>query len=246
MRVVYYLNGEKLYAKSQYSDGKIRFNLNTGSHYSYVLELFPSLISVISQNITVAVDKSEALPGESVSVNIEVPPGYELISLYYLDSLGGRVTIEGGSFIMPNSDVSVGAELKRIVYTVNFVSDGMIISTKKYYYGDTVEIPEGLEKAGDGSYSYKFLRWAPTVDVVTKDVNYNAVYEKTPIVREEVRGLKISEGTLRILIIAGIFAVVTLLGIFPNIIIAIVLIIRRRRRGTALLRKRRKRKVEKS
>ena len=240
MRVVYYSNEEKLYAKSEYSNGKIRFNLNTGCYYSYVLEIFPSLITVLPQEVRVSVDKSEALPGETVSVEVNLPLGVELISVYYVDSAGVRVTVTGGKFEMPPFDVSVGAETKKIVYTVNFISDGMVISTKKYHYGDTVEIPVGLEKASDGKYSYKFLRWTPAIDVVTKNVDYTAVYERTAIIREENSGLKISEGTLRILIVAGITAVVFLLGILPNAVVAIVLIVRRRRRGIAILGKRKK------
>ena len=106
MRVVYYVGAEKIYVKSQYSDGKIRFNLNTGCHYSYILEVFPSLVSVLPQEIKVVVDKEEALPGEIVSVNVNLPVGTELVSIYYINSDGVRVTINDGKFSMPAFDVS--------------------------------------------------------------------------------------------------------------------------------------------
>ena len=240
MRVVYYVGAEKIYVKSQYSDGKIRFNLNTGCHYSYILEVFPSLVSVLPQEIKVVVDKEEALPGEIVSVNVNLPVGTELVSIYYINSDGVRVTINDGKFSMPAFDVSVGAETKKISYTVNFISDGIDISSKEYHYGDTVTVPEGVVKASDGNFTYKFLRWTPAVSEVKANVDYVAVYERTPIIREETDGLKISEGTLRILVLAGIIGLVFVFGILPNTVISIVLLIRRKRRGTALIGKSKK------
>ncbi len=237
MRVVYYLGEERLYAKSTYSDGRIAFNLNTGCHYSYILEIFPSQISVLPQEIKATVDKMEALPGEIVSVNVNLPQGYELISVYYVAPDGTRVTIGDGEFIMPDFDLSVGVETKKTVYTVNFVSDGMVISSKEYYYGDTVEIPDGVAKASDEKYSYKFKRWSPTVSAVTQDASYQAVYERTPIVKEDDSGLKISEGTLRILITAGVFAVILLCGVIPSLILSVIFIIKRKRRGTSIVNK---------
>ena len=237
MRVVYYSGEEKLYAKSTYSDGKIAFNLNTGYHYSYVLEAFPSRISVLPQEMKATVDKTAALPGEIVYVNVNLPQGYELISVYYVAPDGTRVEIEDGKFIMPDFDLSVGAETRRTVYTVKFVSDGMVISSKGYHYGDTVEIPDGVAKASDEKYSYKFKRWAPTVSTVTQDAIYEAVYERTPIVKEDDGGLKISEGTLRILATAGIFAFVFLFGLVPSLVISAVFAVKRKRRGTAIINK---------
>lgn len=238
MRVVYYNGAEKLYAKSEYSEGKIRFNLNTGCHYSYILEIFPSLISVLPQEIRVSADKCEALPGEAVTLSIDLPLGIELVTFYYVDASGARVAFDDGKFTMPNFDVIVGAETKRILYTVNFTSDGIIISSRQYYYGDTVEIPDGVVKASDGKYTYKFLRWAPAVASVTQNASYEAVYEKTPIVRQVDGGLKISEGTLRILVTAGIFVFVLFLGILPNIVISVILASRRKKRGTAIITRR--------
>ncbi len=238
MRVVYYQGEQKLYAKSEYSDGKIRFNLNTGCHYSYIMEIFPSLISVLPQEIRVVSDKTEALPGELVTLGINLPLGVELVTFYYIDASGARVTLPDAKFEMPNFDVIVGAETKKILYTINFVSEGITISSRQYYYGDTVEIPDGVVKASDGKYSYKFLRWAPQVTEVTQNASYEAVYEKTPIVKQDDGGLKISEGTLRILIVAGIFAFVFLFAIVPNIVISVILALRRKKSGTAILVKR--------
>jgi len=238
MRIVYYENGEKLYQKSTYSDGKIRFNLNTGCHYSYVLETFASRISILPLGIDVSVDKTEAFEGEIVSVSYNLQPGIKFKSLYYLDEAGKRVTIENGNFVMPSGDVSVGIEFEKISYTVVFVSDGMEISSKKYFYGDTVEIPTGVSKVSDENYSYKFKHWSPAVTDVYSDARYEAVYEKTPIVKTDDGGLKISEGTLRLIVTALILLTVVLLGAVPSVIISIVMLIRRKRRGLSLLGKR--------
>lgn len=238
MRVVYYIGEEKQYQKSEYSDGKIRFNLNTGCHYSYVLEIFPSLISSLPQEIRAVADKTEALPGETVTLSIELPLGMELVSFYYVDADGAKIPVTDGKFVMPNFDVIVGAETKRTLYTVNFVSDGITISSNTYYYGDTVEIPEGVVKASDGKYTYKFLRWAPVVTDVTESVSYEAVYEKTPIVKQDDGGLKISESTLRIIVVAGIFILVLFVGIVPSIIISVILSAKRKKSGTAIRVKR--------
>ena len=240
MRLTHYQNGEKLYEKYTYSNGKISFNLSTGCHYSYLLELFPFGISSIQQEIRAVADRREAFPGESVSVSVNMPQGVELVSIYYLDECDERVIIQNGKFIMPDFDVRIGVEVKKIVYTVVFISDGKIISSQPYHYGDTVEIPEGVAKMSDGDYSYEFKGWSPSVTKVFADASYTAEYEKTPIAKENDDGFRISEGTLRIVVTAGVFAAVFCAGVIPSAVISTVLTVKRKKLGTALLTKRKR------
>lgn len=65
-------------------------------------------------------------------------------------------------------------------YTVTFVNDdNSEISTRKYYYGDTVTIPQSPSKKGDASTTYTFAGWDKKVTTVTGDVTYKATYTST-------------------------------------------------------------------
>ena len=235
MGVIYYDEDEKLYAKSSVSSGKIAFDLNTGYCYAYVPDVFMPQISVISQDVSVIPDKYEAQIGELVFVNITLPLGTELISIYYIDEEGVRTLINEGKFMMPDSDVSIGVEIKKTVYTVTFISDGMVISSRKYHYGDTVMIPEGVSKANDEDYSYKFKYWAPLVTKVTENASYEAIYERIPLEKKDEGGLKISEGTLRIIMIVSVPLAVIMLGAIPSAILSVVFSIKRKKHGVALI-----------
>ncbi len=64
-----------------------------------------------------------------------------------------------------------------INYTVVFRdSDGTLLSSKTYHYGDSVEIPEDPVKPEDMKYRYNFNGWNKDVTVCMSDVEYVAVY----------------------------------------------------------------------
>lgn len=226
-RLFYVENGEKQYVRFNSNNGKIEFNLNTGRLYSYVSE---SSISIFSQSgITITLGKNTASPGESVSVEYLLPAGSELVELYYVGHDGNKVKIENGSFVMPDFSVTVGAEFKKIEYTVKFMSEETLISSSRYHLGDVVKIPENLWRADDDEYSYTFVGWTPEITEVTGDVVYYAVFEKTPIVKNEPDGLRISEGVLKIIVTAVLLLSLFVFGALPAAIITLVLFVKRRK-----------------
>lgn len=71
-------------------------------------------------------------------------------------------------------------------YTVNFVSEGVEVSTETYHYDDTVVVPEDPSKDATQEFSYEFAGWKVAGDnnntvltvipAVTGDATYEAVF----------------------------------------------------------------------
>lgn len=69
------------------------------------------------------------------------------------------------------------ARWEAINYTVTFVSEGKVLSTKtNYKYGKNVTVPEDPTKEADMTYTYEFAGWDKEVTPVTEDVTYTAVF----------------------------------------------------------------------
>ena len=65
-------------------------------------------------------------------------------------------------------------------YTVVFKDEnGTIISTKTYYYGADVVVPNAPSKAADNTYTYTFAGWDKEVVDCVADATYTATY--TPV-----------------------------------------------------------------
>lgn len=71
-------------------------------------------------------------------------------------------------------------------YTVTFLNDvldadgkNIVVSEKKYHYGEAITIPENPTKDADVEYIYDFKYWSPDVsEVCYGDAVYTAVYER--------------------------------------------------------------------
>lgn len=68
-------------------------------------------------------------------------------------------------------------------WTVEFVdSDGTVISTTKYKWGDEITLPTSPSKDSDVAYTYEFVGWDKAVATVCGgDTTYTATYQATPI-----------------------------------------------------------------
>ena len=67
-----------------------------------------------------------------------------------------------------------------VEYTVVFKNaDGTVLSTKTYYYGAEVAIPNTPTKASDNTYTYTFAGWDKEVVDCVSDATYTATY--TPV-----------------------------------------------------------------
>lgn len=217
------VSGKKTYQRYTISDAVLSFNLSTGLTYRFVAERSVTLVPCENASLTASVAQASA--GDIVELSLSVPAGYELAALYYLDGDGARHAIVGASFEMPASDVRVCVEVRRLVYTVTFISDGITLSVRKYNLGDTVVPPLDPQKLDDDDYSYAFVGWSPAISPVTGDATYTAVYEATPKEDGEDGGLKISPSVLRILVTGGLLLVSFTFGLLPNLVrIAVILV----------------------
>jgi hypothetical protein len=65
-------------------------------------------------------------------------------------------------------------------FTVNFYVDNNLYSSKKYKFGDKLEMPETPTKEETQEYTFSFTGWEPTVvSVVTKNVDYHGSFKQT-------------------------------------------------------------------
>ncbi|MBE6608119.1 MAG: hypothetical protein E7633_06165 [Ruminococcaceae bacterium] len=83
----------------------------------------------------------------------------------------------GNSINFANSEATITIKKK---YSVTFYDeDGTtVISSGKYFTGDTVTLPEEPKKPNDETYKYKFTGWTPAVaeTVTNTDLKYTATY----------------------------------------------------------------------
>lgn len=75
-----------------------------------------------------------------------------------------------------NIDYIAVYETEYIEYTINFVVDGETINSDIYRYGETVTPPQVSDKLDD-SYQYIFSGWNPTIETVSKNMTYTAVFQ---------------------------------------------------------------------
>lgn len=123
--------------------------------------------------------------GDNVSYQINIKQdGIEISNIIFMSSTSFIEPVDN-SFVMPEGDVSVHFEYKFINYVVEFYSDGELISTKTYKYGEKINPPANPFKADDENYSYTFAGWDKEFDTVTQDIKINAIFEKAEIIPVE-------------------------------------------------------------
>lgn len=179
-------------------------------------------------DITLTADKTACEPGDIVRVSYSVPTGVRVVKLYYIGEDGEKNVVSGSVFAMPAENVTVGIEYEYVTYTVRFASDGRVIHTATYKPGELPSFPGAPAKAADYDYTYTFVGWDKELVPVDGNVVYNAVYEKTAIVREPPKeGLVITEGVLRIIVLVIVIAIYVGAIAIPCVIIVIVKVVRR-------------------
>ncbi len=171
-------------------------------------------INILPSTIEIKSDVEEAEVGQIVSLELNgLPLGMKLDKLYVQDTNDEYISVDGNAFIMPASNVFVGAIISKIEYTVSFIIDGEIISSNKYYYGDIVEVPKNTFKISDDQYSYEFIGWDKEITPVCEDITYVANYEEKPIVDNAYRRINILR-IIKIVLISIVSSTVVLIGLF--------------------------------
>lgn len=208
----------------------ITISVNSGVQYHSVKRYSIGISS--SPEIPIEISADFVEKGERVKISYTVPAGYRIVSLYYTDHEGNTVSLSADILEMPASDIVIGISYEKITYTVKFVSEGNVISSTTYRYGE-IPLPPGTPNiADDERYTYKFVGWDKEIGPVDSNVTYTAVYERKEIEKEDnsstaeggkddvTGGLKITPGVMKILLL-----VMYVLIAIPPVIFIIIRVI---------------------
>lgn len=165
-----------------FSSKQLSFEAESGEKYV----IFPTYqISIPEENkdYNFSIEKFENIrEGETISFNVEVNESVKSYNLIIMDSLGKIINTSNNSFVMPSSNVTI--RINALVYksfTITFVSDGNIISSKQYKYGELVTIPPAPIKSADENYTYEFIGWGEIVSKAYETKTYEAEFKAIPI-----------------------------------------------------------------
>ncbi len=229
MRLTYVKDGVKTYVPFSFGGESIELTVSTGVKYTLCEEY--TITKIPSQLVSFELSDTFFAPGDAVTVDVNLPKGVSLIKVYLLGPDGEEIEIKHGSFTMPKGDCTVGVLAERTPYTVTFVNGFRTIATKTYYYGDTVIPPSDPIKLSDGIYSYTFVGWTPKLDTVTGNVTYTARFDKILLPdKTEPSGPQVSDGVMRIIIIAIIVGSLLFAGLVTLIVVIIVKVVKKRKK----------------
>ena len=171
-------NGARIDMPYATESGKITFAATANSVFSFK-QLY-SVTLVTDENGGAILDGYVYEAGSALSPSFYPAAGYTLgsVTITRADD-GTSKTVESlDELVMPDSDVTISVTFEKLSYTVSFVSNGEVISSKKYAIGEMPTLPKmELEFEQDG-YRYVFAGWSPSVQSVTKDATYTAKYNK--------------------------------------------------------------------
>ena len=96
----------------------------------------------------------------------------------------GNIVVPGEAVFSGDTYLTAQFETVYNEYTVKFLNDitdengnQVVISEKKYHYGDKIDIPEDPFKAEDVEFKYEFRSWSPDVsEFCHGDATYTATY----------------------------------------------------------------------
>ena len=228
-------NGNETRIPTSYADGAITVKLSKGGviilrdEYSVAVNDFDGGVAVS--------DKLEATEGDKVSLALSLESDREVESIKIVGEISGNeYALDGdNSFLMPSEPVNITIKTAERRFTVTFVSDGKVVSTKEYKMGETIECPADPVKEATEEIIYQFLEWDPLFkegSVVSGDVTYNAVFKELLV--EDQKGF-VPEEDNRFIVF-----VVTLLCLFIAFVAAVIVLI------VILRKKRKKRSAAKS
>lgn len=157
-RIKVVVNSEAQVDTAPYSQTAVEYNFTAGvganvTVYAAFLELYTVNTSGITGG-TVTATPTTAFEGDLITLDVTAAEGYEYVagSLKVTDSAGADVEVTGNTFTMPASNVTVGAEFKKIetpppvdpTYTVtasgNYGGSVWVDKPTGLSYGETVTV----------------------------------------------------------------------------------------------------------
>lgn len=123
----------------------------------------------------------ELKSGSSLDVDIVLDEGVDLINLYSYDENGNKSVISNKKVVVGEKDLTIYANVEKVIYTINYYVEGVLYQTIKAGRGTLISAPTKISKPSDGIYNYIFVGW--DTDVLVADGNYevNAIFEKVEI-----------------------------------------------------------------
>ncbi len=147
--------------------------------YSY------SIVPKANEHCNVTQMVTKAVEGEWVSIALDCVYGYKIVGATVVTADGETITVEGTSFQMPASPITVSLNVEQIEYTVTFIVDGEIWDYAKYYAGDEIILPEDPTKVENDGYVYTFIGWGNVPSIAMgedEDLVFEASFSKAQIV----------------------------------------------------------------
>ncbi len=165
-------SGAREYVGYKFSSSKCAFLAEANTLYTLASEY--RLSSFLSEGAELDSIPSVVRPGERVLVRASAAEGYTVSETLVTDSLGNRLQIDSGGYIvMPYSDVTVRVVTKPVYYTVSFTLDGVTLATRRVRYGEVPTPPAVADRRGDGG-TVRFLCWDRELSPAYSDASYTA------------------------------------------------------------------------
>ncbi len=180
----YNAQNEEVLERYTFQNNQLICTLETQKLY-HIYPLYNVILSS-NENVEITLQSEQYRYNELVTFDTKLlKNGIQLDELTILGYSGEIIKCMNNSFYMPAMDVYIIVSCTTVKYTVKFISDGEVIFTKTYEYGDEIEFPADPKKASDGDYSYHFVSWDKKDTLVTKDLEFTAIFEKTEIPQNE-------------------------------------------------------------
>lgn len=196
----------------------------------YSMDSLYSISVLSSENATISVNKLSAEKGDKITVKVKnVIDGAYITGIYIVDEKGESKDLDAYTFLMPDSDVTVGVLTEYYKYSVTFKANGKVLFTHSYKYGEKLTPPQVPDITADEGFIYKFVGWDKEISIVSANCEYNAVFEKKEVENTEPLPQGRYDTLARLvepLFYTGI-AVVVLLVIF----IPIIVVHKKRKKG---------------
>ena len=224
-------DGENLFSTPvTYADGFVTIKIDSSASI-----LFKNEYKVVlgeCKNGVLSIDGMDYESGSKVAISLVFSDEYILEEISVVGESGTVYEINDNlEFDMPSENVTVSAKLRLKEFTVTFISDGKVISTKTYHKGDKVEVPENPTKADDGDKMYSFIYWTPTITTVTEDVTYTAVFKET--VKSNGDSYVDIDASRNKFYVDIITTALIFVAVVAGVVVTIVVLVKRRKKAKA-------------